>query len=428
MGRKIGFTGPFSDTNLGDYAMLINTICDVASKEDSITLFTYNRNFVEDIVAAYLQDYSVAICDVPVLPERGCASIFKRGLRKVGMWSDKRAVPVPIELLNRLENSDQVYRAVAQLDILVVSGGGFLNEYWSCGVRRDDLIAMLLPALVANQFRKKIVFAGNSFGPFDQSGEFFFSLFHVLERASFGVRDTVYSRANLLRLGVTEQKISYVPDDLLFLNPRVGPVKSEYQVSKAPYLVMELYQPVSYLQECAQSLFHFQEQMKRRYGLSLVLLPFDIKEGGMNQGRFLQENCPDVELYDLDRTGYLPIEDAAQLIQNAQLVVANRYHALVLAVGAGVPVVQVLKDVCGDKRYYYSKGYGVLKEAFRGIPFDEREYLKTNLPQTLEELILNYPLLRESQLKRYGTGYRENMQYLQSLRQEYYRRQLGESR
>ncbi|MCI9272336.1 MAG: polysaccharide pyruvyl transferase family protein [Clostridiales bacterium] len=428
MGRKIGFTGPFSDTNLGDYAMLVNVICDVAAKDDSITLFTYHGDFVRRIAADYLMEYSVTVCEIEVLPERGCASVLKRGLRRVGLWSDKRPAPVPIELLNRLGNSDQVYRAVAQLDRLVITGGGYLNAYWSCGPRRDDLIAMLIPALVANQFGKKIVFAGNSVGPFDQSEEFFFNLFHVLHHASFGVRDTVYSRANLLRLGIPEQTISYVPDDLLFLNPKLGAGRPDYPIPRTPYVVMELYQPVSYLQECAQSLFYFQEQMKKRYGLSMVLLPFDKEEGGMNQARFLQENCPDAELYDLDRTGYLPIEDGVRLIANAQLVLSNRYHALVLSVGAGVPVVQVLKDVCGDKRYYYSKGYGVLKEVFRGIPFDEREYLKTNLPQTLEELLLNYPVLRESQLKRYGAGYRENMRYLQSLRTEYYRRHMGESR
>lgn len=425
MGRKIGFTGPFSETNLGDYAMLVNTIYDVVNTDDRISLFTYNRPFAEKLAADYLDGYQVTTCGVQVMPEHGCASVIKWGLRKMGKWSDKKSVAVPIDLLNRLSNSEELYSEIARLDVMVVSGGGYFNQYWSCGERRDDLIAMLIPIIIANQFRKKIVFAGNTFGPFDRSGEFFFSLLQVLEDVTFGVRDNVYSRGSLLRLGVEPERISYVPDDLLFLNSRLAERQTGYQPPEHPYLVLELYHPVTFLQEYMSSLITFQEQMKQRYGVSVLFLPFDRKEGGMDQGRLLKRCCPELKLYDVERAGFLPVEDAVRLIRGAQLVVANRYHALVLAVGAGVPAIQVLKDVCSDKRYYYSKGYGVLKEVFRSIPFDEREYLKTSLPIALEEISKNYPLIRESQMKRYGGIYRKNMEDLRVLRQNYYRSQLG---
>lgn len=426
MGRKIGFTGPFSDANLGDYAMMVNTIYDYVGKEDSFTLFTYNRLFVERIQEEYLCNHNGSVCEVKVTPEQeGQASSWQQMLRRIGGGAEQKPVSIPIDLLNRLENGQEVYQAVAPLDILVVTGGGYFNHYWNNGERKEDFWAILIPILIANQFGKKIVFSGNTFGPFDGSTEFFFSFFHIFQDIQFAVRDTVYSRAHLLRLGIEPEKVQYVPDDLLFLHTALSNRQTKGILPQEPYLVMEWYYPDSLLEGYKKELLQFQEEMKSRYGLKTIFLPFAPGGGGMDQGRCLQEFGMEMELYDWNAAGYLPIEDAAALISNAQLVLCNRYHALVLAIGARIPVVQVLKDVCSDKRYYYSKSYGILKEVFRGNVFDEREYLKTSLPGALEEIIARYPLIQKSQRRRYQEEYPNNMKYLQSLRRSYYMRQLG---
>ena len=228
-----------------------------------------------------------------------------------------------------------------------------------------------------------------------------------------------------MRLGIEPEKIQYVPDDLLFLHTALSDRQTKGILPQEPYLVMEWYYPDSLLEGYKKELLQFQEEMKSRYGLKTIFLPFAPGGGGMDQGRCLQEFGMEMELYDWNAAGYLPIEDAAALISNAQLVLCNRYHALVLAIGEQVPVVQVLKDVCSDKRYYYSKSYGILKEVFRGNAFDEREYLKTSLPGALEEIIAQYPLIQKSQRRRYQEEYPNNMKYLQSLRRSYYMHQLG---
>ena len=37
---RVGFVGPFGDSNLGDYGMLINNIYDINVKD--VSIFTYN--------------------------------------------------------------------------------------------------------------------------------------------------------------------------------------------------------------------------------------------------------------------------------------------------------------------------------------------------------------------------------------------------
>src|SRR5690554_3511270 len=60
--KLIGFTGPFSDINYGDYGMLINNVYDVNS--ENITLFTYDKKFLNTIIPKYFKNYDVNIVDV----------------------------------------------------------------------------------------------------------------------------------------------------------------------------------------------------------------------------------------------------------------------------------------------------------------------------------------------------------------------------
>lgn len=55
------------------------------------------------------------------------------------------------------------------------------------------------------------------------------------------------------------------------------------------------------------------------------------------------------------------MQDAVNLIKNAELVITSRYHALVLAVANQTPILSVMKDEVGDKRYYYNKNGGLIK-------------------------------------------------------------------
>ncbi|WP_396027408.1 polysaccharide pyruvyl transferase family protein [Aerococcus urinaeequi] len=46
------------------------------------------------------------------------------------------------------------------------------------------------------------------------------------------------------------------------------------------------------------------------------------------------------------------------ILLHAEMVITSRYHALVLSIANKVPILSMMKDGVGDKRYYYNKKGG----------------------------------------------------------------------
>jgi polysaccharide pyruvyl transferase WcaK-like protein len=140
----------------------------------------------------------------------------------------------------------------------------------------------------------------------------------------------------------------------------------------------------------------------------------------MWQGEYLSSELRNFYLCDLNLTGYLPIQDAHQIIKNAELVVCTRYHAMVLAVGAGVPVINTIKKVCDDHRYYFNKNYGLLEYAFEGLEFNVMDFMKINFIDTLKFLQENLVEVIKVQKELYNSDhYKDNKENLLSIRREY---------
>jgi len=57
---KIGYCGPFCDTNFGDYAMLINDIYEI--DESDVVLFSVSFENIDIILERYLKEYNVKKC------------------------------------------------------------------------------------------------------------------------------------------------------------------------------------------------------------------------------------------------------------------------------------------------------------------------------------------------------------------------------
>ena len=76
-------------------------------------------------------------------------------------------------------------------------------------------------------------------------------------------------------------------------------------------------------------------------------------------------------LIDYSDKGYLPIQDAVRILGQAEMVITSRYHALVLSIANKVPILSVMKDEVGDKRYYYNKNGGLIQQVFDGLNIDE---------------------------------------------------------
>lgn len=199
----------------------------------------------------------------------------------------------------------------------------------------------------------------------------------------------MYSKGYLNRIGIENEKCEFVPDDLLLINSDILnlPKKRCSDIDKiGKYIVVEIYFPLEELEGIIEELKTFSNEIYNRYGYSIVFLPFDTNNGGMNQGSYLKDNLKHFYLYDISERGYLPIEDATHIIRKAEMVLCTRYHALVLSIGEGTPVLNMMKKVCNDHRYYFNKNYGLLQYAFEGIQFNEMDFIKNDFIKTLDLL------------------------------------------
>lgn len=408
--NQIAFTGPFSDSNFGDYAMLVNNIYDLNIKD--IVLFTYDREFINTIKSNYLRDYDVRVVGVEL--EDSITELL-----------DNHYPATPFELLSFVINIDELVEEMKTVDRLIVNGGGFLNGLWSMPHRIERLIAIIVPMLVATRLGKKIYFTSNSFGPFGDDAEFFACIFNALDDVTLCCRDDYLSPMWLKRIGIEGTKIKYLPDDLFTVHETLLKQEKTASLGSKEYAVLESYLPVEFMKENIETFKVFSREMFEKHGLNTVFLPFNLKQGGADQAGYLKEQLEYFQYYDIETEGYLPIRDAVEIIENASLVVCNRYHALVLALCCGTPVVNVLRDVLGNKLYYYNKGHGLLWEIFRGTAFDERLYLKSDLPDALDCVVNDYESIVSGQKEAYDDNYILNKERLGALRREHLKEITG---
>lgn len=402
--KKIAITGPFADVNFGDYAMLINNIYDLDVKD--ITLFSYDNDFLKTIKEDYLSDYNINIVEVKLINENS------------NYIKDDYTL-TPIEMLSMISNYNELREKIENVDVLIVNGGGYFNGLWSMPHRIVRLIKIIAPILIANQLNKKIMFTGNSYGPFAKDSEFFASLFNVLTNVTFGCRDNLYSPMWARQVGVKDIDIKNIPDDLFLINDRILAQQITTSVISKDYIVMETYLPLDFIKDNINYFKDFSNKMHERYGLEIVFLPLNLEHGGMQQAVYLNEVLDNYEYVDISKKGYLPIQDAVEVIKNAKLVVSSRYHALVVALGTETPTISVLKDVMGDKRYYYNKNCGMLRLALNGTNFDERYYLRLDYLETLDFIANNFNEIIEKQKKNYNSQYISNKEFLMNIRKEY---------
>lgn len=402
--KKIAFTGPFADVNFGDYAMLVNNIYDLEIKD--ITLFSYDNNFLKKIKNDYLKDYNVEIFDVKIREEAHLS-------RTDGY------IYTPIEILSMVQNYKELYKTINNIDVFVVNGGGYFNSLWSKPHRIGKLVKIIAPLLMANQLGKKIIFTGNSYGPFAEDSSFFVSVFNALNNVTFGSRDNLYSPVWMRQIGINDKYIRTIPDDLLLVNDEILNQKLSTTTKSKNYIVMETYLPLEYIQSNIQHFKDFSSKMHKDHGVDIVFLPLNLEHGGMQQAIYLNDRIDHFEYVDISDKGYLPIQDAVDVIKNAKLVLSSRYHAQVVALSVGTPTISVLKEVMGDKRYYYNKNSGILRLTLNETNFDEKYYLGLDYLDTLNFIANNFNEIIKHQNKNYNSQYDRNKEFLSEVRKKF---------
>lgn len=136
--------------------------------------------------------------------------------------------------------------------------------------------------------------------------------------------------------------------------------------------------------------------MDADHGCDVIFLPLHLGGGGVDQALLLSDELG-LPWVDIRETGYLPIEDAAALIEDAELVISGRYHALVLALAAGTPVLSVIREVAGDLGYYYSKNAGVLRVSRPTAAVRELDYLVTSTSAAFAQALAAFDETRRRQ-------------------------------
>lgn len=232
------------------------------------------------------------------------------------------------------------------------------------------LFKILTPMLLADQMGIPIVFTGNSLGPFDLGKAFFTNMFGRLKSLKVAARDQMYSKIWFDQLA-TPHEVTFISDDLHFIHPDIQAMTPTIEVDSDYYIVLEAYQPMDVIESELDAVKDFVRDIKHYYDLDVVFLPLNIGYGGTDQGRFLKERIPEIILIDYSDKGYLPIQDAVRILGQAEMVITSRYHALVLSIANKVPILSVMKDEVGDKRYYYNKNGGLIQQDFDGLDIDE---------------------------------------------------------
>lgn len=399
---NVGFTGPYADVNFGDYAMLVNNIA--ALELSAATIFSYDDGFLEKLVTDYFPSVNPTIVGVELdnLPEG-------RGLTERPLTG--------FEVVALLRNETALRAAIEPLDVLVVNGGGYLNELWARPHRQMRLLQILAPAMLAAEMGKRVIFSANGIGPFSSSLDSMANLLAGLPTATLHVRDQLYSPMWARRLGVADDRIRHAPDDLLLIHDSLlsRPQRLVSRRSR-PYVVVETYQPVEELREQLDMWRQFVDRMDSERGCDVVFLPLHLGGGGVDQALLLSEEIG-MSWIDIRETGYLPIEDAVALIESAELVISGRYHALVLALAAGTPVLSVLREVAGDLGYYYSKNAGVLRASRPSAGVRELDYLMTSTSAAFDRATTAFDDVRRRQLADAEAESAEAQATVASLRQ-----------
>lgn len=373
---KIGFTGPYSDNNLGDYAMFVNDVMEISStisEVEEIIIFTYNKEFIQNIVDSYLEIYPIKIVELKLKAE---VQYVPNKSKKFEIEYVKRCM-LPQEVCDYIVNSDTVENYIRNLDVVILGGGGCMNYYWLARHRLGKLVSILTPLILARRNNKRIITLGNTFGPWGGCKGFFELMFQYIDFDFISVRDDMGSITALQQIG-QNHKIRSVIDDLYFLDESL---KTEDRLYKDRYMVLELYSSMAELEAETEKIRAFAKSANEQ-GIQVVFLAFGQGFGGELQGEYLKKCIPEIVL--LKNDSFLKIEDAWNVIKYAEYVICDRYHALVLATAAGTDCIMYLREIDGDRQYYFNKSCGFLKKVLGESYLDESDFLVLDRKNLLE--------------------------------------------
>jgi polysaccharide pyruvyl transferase WcaK-like protein len=258
---------------------------------------------------------------------------------------------------------------VREHDLVHISGGGNLNSYFPI-----QLYARALLMLLAGVLDKPILVTGQTIGPLADSAD------HAAARRALDaahvitVRDRDFSMAWLKELGVCHPQVHVGLDDAFFLEAAPSSALESFGLREKPgraplrvgVSVHSGDEDARLLGALAQAL----DELARRIPIEVYFIPHVIvNQDARHDVPFmhgistrLRAEVPQRAITSQDLMEHPePVKErlVKALTGAMDLVIATRYHALVFAIGSGVPVLALFGG-----EYQRAKSLGLLEIVF----------------------------------------------------------------
>lgn len=391
---KIGFVGPYCTANFGDWAMLVNNIYDLGNHE--YTIFTYSSQFPHDVIHYYFKNEQITMCEVKI-------------------DNDKTNLK-PLNLLDCIDsccNKYELIENIKNLDLLIVSGGGWLNDKW-CG-RRAHFYRVIIPVLLAKQYCKPVKFMSQGIGPIKETKEIMRWFFNYMDKNTVvALRDEFCSDSYLKE--VSNLKTKYVPDDLCVINHRL--LEDNYKTIKEPYVLFIINEPIDNLRMQKELFIEFCDFLDKSFGYKSVFLSFDLIGYGEEQSIFLNDCVNGSILIDLGNNKFMPISLIYHYVSKAKFVVTGRYHAGVVALQTKTPFFVKLDTE--SESYAYAKAHGITDCYMKNIPYEDSWFFFNVWEEFFKNTISNLNTMLNYQNEIFTSNiFKNNINSLKMIRNAY---------
>lgn len=273
-------------------------------------------------------------------------------------------------------------RAVADMDGIVIAGGGNMNSTYGW-----LLYERAAYALVAKAYEIPLVISGQSLGPVLTEADAHV-LGEMLSAAQLvGMREATSHRWALDR-GVTAH---HTVDDATFYAHQRRSLPSRPVVDLPEYYICATFDALTPTQ--AKAVGQLLDDLHREYGLRTVFLPHKGTPGELDADYTVHEQ---IISHMFSSPVVLPIvhaDDAVQVHRGAFINFASRYHPGVFSLASGVPFVALLPNAFTDMRvrgmmsHYGMENYAIplalLNSAAPAEALHEVIQLRNELSETL---------------------------------------------
>jgi polysaccharide pyruvyl transferase WcaK-like protein len=331
--------------NIGDIAMLQACIRRLKALWPDAVIQVYTES--PERLAQYCPG---ALPVGPTILGRKPASLAPKSLQLAAEQAFKMALPLAARRKRRRSanpNPGRILGAIRQADLVVSSGGGFVNDvFW---VHAAGVLGVLA---AAQRLGKPTAMFGQGIGPLTHP-----VLTRLVARTMprlsvVGVREGIGSLPLLLAQGVQRERIDVTGDDALLLatGPRRPPLGSAIGLN----VRVASYSGVN--GGDARRAAAVTSEAARRHGVSAMVLPVSRYATASDLESIRTSGAGAAwEFADLQTP-----EELAEHAARCRVVVTGSYHAAVFALAAGVPAV------CLTNSGYYDNKFGGLAALFPG--------------------------------------------------------------